>query len=405
MTCGMAQYKYAIDPSFATKAIHTGAKPEQWTNNEIVPPIVLSTTFKQLGPGQDKGYDYGRSNNPSREMLEKCLAALEGGLFCSCFSSGLGATSSIVNALLNAGDHVICIKSVYGGNFRYFSEVAPRSGIEISFVDVSDMNILLDTFKSNTKLLWLENPTNPMMDVVDVPTISKVVKDRNEKIIIVVDNTFQTSFFQRPLELGADISVHSLTKYLNGHSDVVMGATITNNGTINSRIQFVQNACGAVPSPFDCFLVTRSLKTLQVRMREHMTNGLAVGKFLETHPMVIKVLHPGLPSHPDHALALRQWSGCSGMLSFYIRGSFEQSKVFFSSLKLFSLAISLGGYESLVDLPARMTHAAMPLDEQLAVGITDTLIRLSVGLENVNDLIEDLKQALNEAAVTLENKK
>ncbi|CAH0383912.1 unnamed protein product [Bemisia tabaci] len=308
MTCGMAQYKYAIDPSFATKAIHTGAKPEQWTNNEIVPPIVLSTTFKQLGPGQDK-------------------------------------------------------------------------------------------------LLWLENPTNPMMDVVDVPTISKVVKDRNEKIIIVVDNTFQTSFFQRPLELGADISVHSLTKYLNGHSDVVMGATITNNGTINSRIQFVQNACGAVPSPFDCFLVTRSLKTLQVRMREHMTNGLAVGQFLETHPMVIKVLHPGLPSHPDHALALRQWSGCSGMLSFYIRGSFEQSKVFFSSLKLFSLAISLGGYESLVDLPARMTHAAMPLDEQLAVGITDTLIRLSVGLENVNDLIEDLKQALNEAAVTLENKK
>ncbi|XP_044740237.1 putative cystathionine gamma-lyase 2 [Chrysoperla carnea] len=382
------------DPSFATKAIHVGSEPEQWHSWAMVPPISMSTTFKQMAPADFKCYEYGRSDNPSRVVLQKCLAALDDGKYGLCFASGLGAMTALVS-LFNSGDHVVCGDDIYGGTNRLMRLVFSRLGIEVSYVDTRDVANIAKAIKPNTKLIFCETPSNPTLKVTDIRKVAELAKSKN--IISVVDNTFLTSYFQRPLTLGIDVVLYSLTKYMNGHSDVIMGALVTSDEEIYKRLKFLQNAMGIVPSPFDCAMVTRSLKTLAVRMREHMSNGLKVGQFLENHPAVEKVLHPGLPSHPQYELSRSQTHGYSGMLSFYLKGGLEESQKFFKALKVFSLAESLGGYESLAELPSVMTHASVPDEQRAELGITDNLIRLSVGLETVDDLIKDLEQALKAA--------
>lgn len=377
---------------FSTQAIHVGQEPEQWESRAVVPPISLATTFKQDGPGEHAGFEYSRSGNPTRNCVEKCIAALENGKHALLFSSGLAATMVITN-LLNAGDHIICMDDVYGGTNRYFRKVAERMNIQPTFVDATDLALVRTSMKPNTKLIWLETPTNPMMKIVDVAAVAKIAHQQ-PGVIVAVDNTFMSSYFQRPLDCGADMSMHSLTKYMNGHTDVVMGAVILNDDDVAGRLRFLQNAIGAVPSPFDCFLVNRGLKTLPVRMKAHMNNGLAVARWLETNPRVTKVIHPGLKSHVQYELARRQMRGYSGMVTFYIRGGEDEARSFLSSLKIFSLAESLGGFESLAEHPGIMTHASVAREEREQLGITDSLVRLSVGLEDVEDLIADLDQAL-----------
>lgn len=377
---------------FSTQAIHVGQEPEQWGSRAVVPPISLATTFKQDEPGKHAGFEYSRSGNPTRNCVEKCIAALENGKHALLFSSGLAATMVVTN-LLNAGDHIISMDDVYGGTNRYFRKVAERMNIETSFVDATDVELVRASMKPNTKLVWLETPTNPMMKVVDIAAVAKVAHQQPD-VIVVVDNTFMSSYFQRPLDCGADMSMHSLTKYMNGHTDVVMGAVILNDDDVAARLRFLQNAIGAVPSPFDCFLVNRGLKTLPVRMKAHMNNGLAVARWLETNPRVTKVIHPGLKSHPHYELARRQMRGYSGMVTFYIKGGEDEARRFLSSLKIFTLAESLGGFESLAEHPGIMTHASVAREEREQLGISDSLVRLSVGLEDVTDLIADLDQAL-----------
>lgn len=377
---------------FATKAIHSGQEAEQWSHLAVVPPIVTSTTFKQFGPADFKSFEYGRSGNPTRVVLEKCLAALDNGKFGLTFSSGLGATTAITQ-LLSTGDHILCGDDVYGGTNRLFNKVIKNQGVEVDMVDLTNLDNLKTAIKTNTKLLWLESPTNPILKGLDIEAIAKVAHSY-PNIIVVVDNTFLTSYFQRPLELGADIVMYSLTKYMNGHSDVIMGAAVTNNEDIHNKLRFLQNASGIVPSPFDCYQVNRGLKTLSIRMEQHSKSSLIVAKYLESHQFVEKVLHPGLPSHPQHELALRQTYGHSGIMSFYIKGGLNESKKFLQSIKVFTLAESLGGYESLAELPSVMTHASVPEDQRKKLGIWDNLIRLSVGLEDVQDLLEDLETAL-----------
>ncbi|XP_045624194.2 cystathionine gamma-lyase [Procambarus clarkii] len=381
------------DPSFSSRAIHEGNEPEQWNHLAVVPPISMSTTFKQGGPAEFKFYEYGRSGNPTRSVLEKCLASTENAKHGLTFSSGLAATTTITH-LLSAGDHMISMDDLYGGTNRYFRRVASRMGIEVDFVDAVDPKNVEAAFKPNTKMVWIETPTNPTMKIVDIAAVAAIVK-KHTKSFLAVDNTFMSPYFQRPLDLGADMVMHSVTKYINGHTDVIMGAVCTNRDDLHDELRFLQNAIGPVPSPFDCYLVNRSLKTLALRMEQHMKNGLAVAKFLETHPCVEKVLHPGLPSHPQHELSKRQCFGQSGMLSFYIKGNdLETSKKFFKQLKVFTLAESLGGYESLCELPSLMTHASVPEEDRKKLGITDGLIRVSCGLEGTEDLIKDLDQAL-----------
>ncbi|XP_017882596.1 putative cystathionine gamma-lyase 2 [Ceratina calcarata] len=378
------------EEGFSTKAIHSGQDPRQWEHGSVIPPIVLSTTFQQDGPTESRGYVYSRSGNPSRNVLETCLAALENGKYAHTFSSGLGATT-ILTALLKAGDHIVSGDDIYGGTNRFFQKCLSTHNILTSFVDMSDVNNIINSIKPNTKMVWLETPTNPLLKVFDIDAITQVVKKKNPEILVVVDNTFLTCYFQKPLDLGADIVIYSMSKYMNGHSDVIMGASITNRDDIAERIKFLQNAMGVVPSPMDCYLVNRSLKTLELRMQQHMKNGLAVAKFLEAHPCVEKAIHPYLPSHPQYAVALKQTTGHSGMISFYLKGD---SNKFLKALKIFSLAESLGGYESLAELPSVMTHASVPEEARAELGITDQLIRLSVGLEAEHDLINDLDQAL-----------
>jgi len=383
------------DPTFATRAIHVAQEPEQWDAMPVVLPISMSTTFKQDAPAEPKLYEYGRSGNPTRDTLEKVLANLEGAKYGYTFGSGLAATTTIVH-MLSAGDHIVSMDDLYGGTNRYLRKVADRMNIKTTFVDATDPKNVENAIQENTKLVWVETPTNPTLKLVDIAAVAEVVHKR-ENILLVVDNTFLSSYFQRPLELGADIVMHSLTKYMNGHSDVIMGAAMTSNEDVNTRLRFLQNAIGPVPSPFDCYLVNRSLKTLHIRMREHMKNGLAVARFLENHPCVERVLHPGLPSHPQHELAKRQCYGHSGMITMYIKGGLEESRAFFKALKVFTLAESLGGFESLAELPALMTHALVSPEERAVLGISDGLVRLSVGLEDVGDLIADLDQALRSA--------
>ncbi|XP_032672881.1 putative cystathionine gamma-lyase 2 [Odontomachus brunneus] len=383
----MSSYK-----GFSTKAIHAGQDPQQWSHYALIPPIVMSTTFKQDIPGQPNGFEYGRSANPTRNVLEACLAALEGGKYAITHSSGLGALTTITG-LLKSGDHLISGDDIYGGTNRYFRHhLSKQNNINVTFVDMVDPENVINALKPNTKMIWLETPTNPLLKIIDIKAIVNSVRSRRPNIIIIVDNTFLTCYFQKPLDLGADIVIYSLTKYMNGHSDVIMGAAITCRDDLGERMRYLQNTMGIVPSPYDCGLVNRGLKTLEIRMKVHMENGLAIAKFLESHSKVEKVLHPLLSSHAQHKLALEQSTGHSGMVSFYLKGDIME---FLKALKIFALAESLGGYESLVEIPSLMSHAAVPPEMREQLGITDNLIRLSVGIETKEDLIADLQKALD----------
>ncbi|ESO04975.1 hypothetical protein HELRODRAFT_111430 [Helobdella robusta] len=388
-------------PHFATTVIHAGQNPKQWNCRAVVPLISLSTTFQAEEPGAEGKFEYVRAGNPTRKVAETCVAAIENGKHCFLYASGLAATVNIFH-LLKGGDHVICMDDVYGGTNRYINKVLVTMDIEATFVDATEPANVKQALKPNTKMLWLETPTNPTLKVVDIEAASAVAHQQ-PGVIVVVDNTFMSSYFQRPLDLGADVSFQSLTKYMNGHSDVLMGSLTTNNDELAEKLKFLQNALGAVPSPFDCYMLNRGLKTLALRMRQHMKNGLQVARYLQDNPRVEKVIHPGLPSHPQHAIAKKQCKGYSGMITFSIKGGREEACLFLKSLKVFSLAESLGGYESLAEHPALMTHASVSVEDRMKLGITDSMIRLSVGLEDVEDLIEDLDEALMKAVPIVRN--
>ncbi|GMR50426.1 hypothetical protein PMAYCL1PPCAC_20621 [Pristionchus mayeri] len=384
-------------PGFGTNAIHVGQHPEQWDSNQVVPPISLSTTYKQDVPGQPKVHNYARCGNPTRDVLQSTLAALEDAKYCFAFSSGLASVAAVVNRL-KTGDHIICSDDVYGGTQRFIRQVStPHHGLEASFVDLTKQGDLEKAFQSNTKMVWFESPSNPLLKVVDIQAVVAAARKENPDIIVVVDNTFMTPYFQRPLSLGVDVVVHSLTKYINGHTDVLMGCVMTNREDIKDHLYFQQMAVGTLPSPFDCYLVNRGVKTLHLRMRAHSENALAVAQWLEKNERVEKVLHPALLSHPQHEVHKKQATGMSGMISFYIKGGLQESQRFFKAIKVFTLAETLGGYESLAELPSVMTHASVPPEERAKLGITDNLIRLSVGVEDKEDLIADLDNAIKAA--------
>lgn len=391
----MSEHKHESEKyQFETNAIHAGQEPEQWKSRAVVPPISMSTTFKQFGPGETAGYDYGRSGNPTRIALEACLASLERAKYSLTFSSGL-ATLTTLSYLLKSGDQILSVDDVYGGSNRFFQNCSSRMGIEIGFVDMLDLNKVKAALKPNTAMVWVETPTNPTLKLIDIVGVCKLAKEHNPNIVVVVDNTFASSYFQNPLSLGADIVMHSLTKYMNGHSDVIMGAIMLNDDELYKKMNFLQNSCGAVPSPFDCFLVNRGLKTLGLRMREHQQNGLKIATALSSHPKIEKVIYPGLQSHPQHELYKKQMKGFGGMIAFYIKGDLAAASLFMKSLKLVTLAESLGGYESLVEHPALMTHASVPAEQRAELGINDNFIRMSIGLENADDLLNDISNALN----------
>ncbi|KAI4461921.1 trans-sulfuration enzyme family member [Holotrichia oblita] len=379
-----------LPKSFITKAIHSSTDPDRWDSMCIVPPIVLSATFKHVSPGKFK-YEYGRAGNPSRDVLEGSLCALEDAKYAVTFSSGLGALNAVINCYTQ-GDHFVVGDDMYGGNYRLFDKIAKNLGVDVTSVDTTIIDNIKSAMKPNTKLIFIETPTNPLMKVSDIKAIAEIAK--NNHAIFCVDNSFLTPYFQRPLELGADITMYSLTKYMNGHADVIMGALVTNNKEMHDKLRFIQYGMGIIPGPFDCSLVTRGLKTLPLRLGRHMSNSLAVAKFLEAHPRVLKVTHPGLESHPQHALTKRQTSGHSGMMNMYIDGSKRESENFAKAIKVFTLAGSLGLCESLISIPSIMTHASIPEDVRKELNITDNLIRLSIGLEDPEDLISDLDQAL-----------
>ena len=376
---------------FGTKAIHAGQKPDPATG-AIMTPIYQSSTFVQAEPGKHKGYEYARTGNPTRTALESNLAALEGGAHGLAFSSGMAAMDAVVR-LLGAGDHVVAGDDLYGGTYRLFTKVFSRFGMEFSFVDMAETAGLERVISPSTKLVWIETPTNPLLKVVDIERLVQVAKQSGA--LVAVDNTFATPFLQQPLALGADVVVHSLTKYLGGHSDVIGGAAITDNAELAEKMAFVQNAVGAVPGPQDCFLVLRGLKTLHVRMERHCENAMRVARYLEDNPRVGKVYYPGLADHPQHELAARQMSDFGGMISFELSDdSLQRAIKFCAATRVFALAESLGGVESLVEHPAIMTHASIPRDVRESYGLRDSLIRLSVGIEDIEDLLEDLEQAL-----------
>jgi cystathionine beta-lyase/cystathionine gamma-synthase len=352
-------------------------------------PIVLATTFAQDGPGVHKGYDYSRAGNPTRTALEQCLAALEGARHAIAFGSGCAATTTVLLSL-QSGDHVLVGDDVYGGTFRIFDKVLAQFGIDATFIDMSDPARVAAAVRPKTRLLWMETPSNPMLKVFDIAAIAEVARARG--IPLAVDNTFATPVLQRPLDLGATLVVHSTTKYLNGHSDVVGGAVMTSDDGLAERLHFLQKAVGAVPSPFDCYLVLRGLKTLAVRMKRHVESARAIADWLAAHPTVSRVHYPGLPSHEGHALAARQMKGPGGMISFEIAGGLPDASAFLRALRLFACAESLGGVESLAEHPAIMTHASLPPEARRALGIGDGLIRLSVGLEGAADLMADLER-------------
>ena len=373
---------------FETLAIHAGQHPDPVTG-AVMTPVYLTSTYVQSAPGEHKGYEYSRTHNLTRHALQDCLAALEGAKHGLAFASGLAATDALLH-LLDAGDHVVHSDDVYGGTFRLFDKVFRRHGLSFTPVDASDPENVRRAMTPRTRMVWLESPTNPMLKIADLSAIAAIARAKGATS--VVDNTFATPFFQRPLELGIDVVCHSTTKYLNGHSDVVGGAVLTSDAALHQRIQFLQNAVGGVPSPMDSFLVMRGLKTLHVRMERHQENAFRVARFLEGHPQVERTTYPGLPSHPQHELARRQMSGFGGMLTFVIRGGLPAARAFLSSLRVFALAESLGGVESLIEHPAIMTHASVPPETRAALGIADGFIRVSVGIENADDLIEDLER-------------
>ena len=374
---------------FDTLAIHAGQKPDPSTG-AIMTPVYFTSTYVQDGPGEHKGFEYSRTKNPTRLALEGCLAALEGAKFGAAFASGCAATDCLVH-LLETGDHIVCSDDVYGGTFRLFDKVFRKMGIEFSFVDLSKPENLETALTPKTKMIWVETPTNPMLKLIDLARIAEVARQR--KILTVCDNTFMTPFFQRPLDLGIDVVVHSTTKYLNGHSDCVGGFVGTSDPAIAERIYFLQNAIGGVPSPMDSFLVLRGLKTLHVRMERHAQNAFKIADFLSSHSKVEKVTFPGLSSHPQHSLAKKQMSGFGGMMTFVIKGGLPAARTFLKAVKVFACAESLGGVESLIEHPAIMTHASIPKENREKLGISDGLIRLSVGIENAQDLVDDLSAA------------
>jgi cystathionine gamma-lyase len=375
---------------FGTRAIHAGQEPDP-TTGAIMVPIYQTSTFAQSSPGEHKGYDYSRADNPTRTAYQECFAALEGGKYGLAFSSGLAAMDAIMH-LLKTGDHVVCSDDVYGGTFRLFDKVFKNFGIEFSFVDLSDLSQAERAFTSKTKLLWIETPTNPMLKVLDIEALSQIAHARGA--FSIVDNTFMSPYFQNPLKLGADIIVHSVTKYMNGHSDVVGGALILNDDSVYEKLKLFQMAIGAVPGVMDTFLVLRGLKTLHIRMEQHQKNAMAIAQLLEEHSHVEKVLYPGLPSHPQYELSKKQMSGFGGMITFFIKGGMNEARSFLEKVKVFTLAESLGGVESLIEHPAIMTHASIPPENRKALGIHDNLIRVSVGIEDLEDLKADLIQAL-----------
>jgi cystathionine gamma-lyase/cystathionine beta-lyase/cystathionine gamma-lyase/homocysteine desulfhydrase len=375
---------------FSTKAIHAGQEPDAATGAVTV-PIYQTSTYAQEGLGRHKGFEYARTQNPTRMALEKNLAALENGRFGFAFASGMAATNAVVT-LLNAGDHVIVSDNTYGGTFRLFDKVWKRFGLEFSYVDAREPQNVEDAARAETRMLFIETPTNPVMSLVDIEAVSEITRRRGMRL--VVDNTFMSPYFQRPLDLGADIVVHSTTKYLTGHSDSVGGAVILNDEEDARAVAFIQNAAGAILSPMDSWLVMRGTKTLAVRMRQHDENGRLVAQFLSEHPKVAHVYYPGLRSHPQHELARRQMTGFGGMISFET-GSLEKARRVLEGVRLCTLGESLGGVETLISHPATMTHASVPEPERNRLGITDGLVRVSVGIEDAEDIMADLDQALN----------
>ncbi|HJM14872.1 MAG TPA: cystathionine gamma-synthase [SAR86 cluster bacterium] len=378
---------------FDTRAIHAGQEPDP-TTGAIMTPIYTSSTYVQESPGVHKGYDYSRSINPTRKALEVCIADLEGSSFGYAFSSGMAACSTVLE-VLNSGDHVLAMDDLYGGTYRLFEDVRKRSaGLEFTFSDLSDLSTLKSSITSNTKMIWVETPTNPLLKIVDLLEIAKFAKENN--LISVCDNTFCSPYLQNPLELGFDIVVHSATKYLNGHSDLIGGVVICSNQRpeLADQILFLQNAVGSIMSPFDSFLLLRSLKTLAVRMERHCENAMKIASFLENHKAIEKVIYPGLKSHPHHELASKQMQGYGGMITLILKGGLDSAKSFLERTEIFSLAESLGGVESLIEHPAIMTHASIPPEIREEIGISDGLVRLSVGIESLDDLIQDLEVSL-----------
>lgn len=373
-----------------TLAIHAGQAPDSETG-AVMPPIHLSTTFAQQGPGKHRGFEYARTDNPTRRTLEQCAAALEGGRHGIAFASGCAATTTVLQ-LLAPGDHVLACDDVYGGTFRIIDQVFRPLGIEVSWVDMTDLAAVQAALTPRTRLIWVETPTNPLLKIVDLAALGAIAAPT--EALLAVDNTFATPVLQRPLELGADLVVHSTTKYLNGHADVVGGLVLTSDDDVAGRLRFLQNAVGAVPAPFDCYMVLRGLKTLPLRVRRHSELAAELAGWLQGHPAVERVLYPGLPSHPQHALAARQMALPGGMISVVLRGGMQAAAHMLERVELFICAESLGGVESLVEHPASMTHASVPPATRAQLGISDGLVRLSVGLEGLEDLRADLDQAL-----------
>lgn len=375
---------------FKTRAIHYGQQPDPVTG-AIMTPLYLSSTFVQESPGKHKGYEYSRTSNPTRKAYEDCLASLENGTDGFAFSSGCAATTTVMH-LLQANDHVLVCNDLYGGTHRLFNQVLTRNGLSFSFLDLTDSKKITESIQPNTKMIWIETPTNPLLQLIDIEQVSAIAKKKN--IIVAVDNTFMSPYFQRPLDLGADIVVHSTTKFVNGHSDLVGGAAITNNKEIADKLAFLINSMGTISSNFNAFLCLRSLKTLPLRMKAHEENAMEVAALLESHEKIEKVIYPGLKSHPQHDLAKKQMDGFGGMITCYLKGDLKSSKKFLEQLSIFALAESLGGVESLAEHPAIMTHASIPSEERIKLGITDSLVRLSVGIEDIEDIKQDLNQAL-----------
>ncbi len=376
---------------FETKAIHAGQEPDQSTGS-VMTPIYQTSTYHQKSPGKHKGFEYSRTGNPTRSALERNIAALENGKHGLCFGSGLAAIDAIIK-LLKPGDEVISTNDLYGGTYRIFDKVFENYGIKFHFVGMTSLSNVTKLINEKTKMIWVETPTNPTLNIADIESISKISKKNN--LILVVDNTFATSYLQNPLDLGADIVMHSLTKYMGGHSDVVMGAAICNEDSLAEKLFFIQNSCGAVPGPMDCFLVLRGIKTLHIRMDRHCKNAEKIATFLKKHKKVNNVYWPGFKSHPNHEIAKKQMKNFGGMISFDLRENRHADAIkVVSSTKYFCLAESLGGVESLIGHPASMTHAAIPKKEREKTGVVDSLIRLSIGIENVDDLLKDLNQAL-----------
>ena len=378
---------------FNTKTIHGGQKDIDPAYNSVMAPIYQTTTYKQSSPGHHLGFEYSRGANPTRSALQKSIASIENGTHGIAFGSGLAAIDAVLKTL-QPGDEVVATKNIYGGSYRLFEKVYKAFGIHFHFLDLQNAKDLEQHLDTKTKLIWIETPTNPMMNIIDVSTVSKLAKQHN--ILLAVDNTFATPYLQQPLELGADIVMHSGTKYLGGHSDVVLGALVVNDDQLAEQLFFIQNASGAIPGPMDCFLVLRGIKTLHLRMQRHCENAKTIANFLHQHPKVEKVYWPGLSNHPNHSIAKSQMKAYGGMVSFSMKGDSQEEAVqFLERLRVFTLAESLGGVESLAGHPVTMTHGSIPKEERLKIGILDSLIRLSVGVEDQDDLIKDLQQALS----------